>query len=247
MTSKVLVIQNEAIDPITLVGEWLDEVGIKMEVIKVNEGGSIPLEIPSDISGLIVLGGTMSANDDAKFSWLGDERKLISDAVETDTPMVGICLGGQMLATAVGGRVDRAPIGEIGLHSFTVSQDAQSDPVLKSIAGKTVFATQWHQDYVSDLPEDAVVLAGNDVCPVQIFRIGTKVYGFQFHPEVDDALFDSWADGADDDEAFKNQGDRLAKSAAQSAAEIRAAQAELIATWKPVIQAWADVVKAESA
>lgn len=247
MTYKVLVVQNEAIDPITLVGEWLTEVGIEMEVIKVNEGDAIPLELPDDISGLIVLGGTMSANDDHKFAWLGDERKLISDAVETDTPMVGICLGGQMLATAVGGRVDRAPVGEIGLASFTVSDKAQSDPVLKSIAGKTVSATQWHQDYVSDLPEEAEVLAGNDVCPVQIFRIGHKVYGFQFHPEVDDALFDSWAEGADDDEAFKNQGGRLAKTAAESAAEIRGAQAQLIATWKPVIQAWAEVVKAESA
>lgn len=245
MSPKVLVVQNEAIDPITLVGQWLTEVGIEMEVIKVNEGDQIPLEIPSDVSGLIVLGGTMSANDDAKFSWLGDERKLIADAVGSDTPMVGICLGGQMLATAVGGTVDRAPVGEIGLHSFTVSTAAATDPVLKSIAGKTVSATQWHQDYVTDLPDEAEVLAGNDVCPVQIFRLGKKVYGFQFHPEVDDTLFNSWAEGAEDDEAFQNQGDKLTKSAAETAAEISAAQKELVSTWKPVIQAWAEVVKAE--
>ena len=246
MSHKVLVVQNEAIDPITLVGEWLTEVGIEMEVIKVNEGDQIPVEIPAGISGLIVLGGTMSANDDHKFSWLGDERKLLADAVDSDTPTVGICLGGQMLATAVGGAVDRAPVGEIGLHRFTVSEKASSDPVLKSIAGKSVPATQWHQDYVADLPDEAEVLAGNDVCPVQIFRIGKKVYGFQFHPEVDNALFDSWAHGADDDEAFNNQAGKITKTAAQSATEITAAQEELIATWKPVIQAWADVVKAEN-
>ncbi len=246
MAHKVLVVQNEAIDPVMLVGEWLTEVGIEMEVIRVFDGESIPMEIPSDVSGLIVLGGTMSANDDDKFSWLGDERKLIADAVTSDTPMVGICLGGQMLATAVGGTVGQAPIGEIGLHSFSVDESAASDPVLASLAGRTVRATQWHQDYVVDLPDEAVVLAGNDVCPVQIFRLGEKVYGFQFHPEVDDAVFNSWADGADEDEAFQKHGRANGKSAAEAAQEVASAQEELRATWKPVIRAWADVVKAES-
>ena len=240
MRPLVLVIQNEIDDPVALVGEWISEVGVDVEVIHAYRGEPVPASLPAKFSGSIAMGGYMGANDDIEFPWLIDARSLMKDVVANDIPFFGICLGGQLLAAAVDGKVGPTPVPEIGVASFRVTADAATDSVFGHLAGKVVIAAEWHKDYISDLPDDAVVLAGNDVCPVQAFRMGENVYGVQFHPEVDSEIFSSWA--ATDDELAK-----LDHTIEQACQQVAAAEAELIKTWKPAFQAWAQLVKDQQA
>jgi GMP synthase-like glutamine amidotransferase len=240
MRPLVLVIQNEIDDPVALVGEWISEVGVDVEVIHAYRGETVPAFLPAQYSGAITMGGYMGANDDIEFPWLIDARSLMKDVVANDIPFFGICLGGQLLAAAVDGKVEPTPVPEIGVASFRVNVDAAQDSVFGHLAGKEVVAAEWHKDYIVDLPDEAVVLAGNDVCPVQAFRMGKNVYGVQFHPEIDSEIFSSWA--ATDDELAK-----LDHTIDQACQQVAAAEAELIKTWKPAFQAWAQLVKDQQA
>jgi GMP synthase-like glutamine amidotransferase len=240
MKPVVLVIQNEIDDPVALVGQWINEVGVDVEVIHAYLGETVPSSLPAQYSGAITMGGYMGANDDVEFPWLTDARSMMKDLVANDIPFFGICLGGQLLATAVDGKVGPTPVPEIGVASFRVTSDAAQDAVFGYLAGKEVIAAEWHKDYITDLPDDAVVLAGNDVCPVQAFRIGENVYGVQFHPEIDSEIFSSWA--ATDDELAK-----LDHTIDQACQQVAVAEAELIKTWKPAFQAWAQLVKDQQA
>jgi len=240
MNPLVLVIQNEIDDPVALVGQWINEVGVDVEVIHAYRGETVPASLSAKYSGAITMGGYMGANDDIEFPWLVAARSLMKDVIANDTPFFGICLGGQLLATAVDGKVGPTPIPEIGVASFRVTADAAQDAVFGHLAGKEVIAAEWHKDYITDLPEEAIVLAGNDVCPVQAFRIGENVYGVQFHPEIDAEIFSSWA--ATDDELAK-----LDYTIEQACQQVAAAEAELIKTWKPAFQAWAQLVKDQQA
>ena len=240
MKPLVLVIQNEIDDPVSLVGQWINEVGVDVQVIHAYLGETVPASLPAQYSGAITMGGYMGANDDIEFPWLVAARSLMKDVVANDIPFFGICLGGQLLATAVDGKVEPTPVPEIGVASFRVTTDASNDAVFGHLAGKEVIAAEWHKDYITDLPDEAVVLAGNEVCPVQAFRIGENVYGVQFHPEVDSEIFSSWA--ATDDELAK-----IDHTIEQACNQVAAAETELIKTWKPAFQAWAKLVKDQQA
>lgn len=240
MRPLVLVIQNEVDDPVALVGQWINEVGVDVEVIHAYRGETVPAALPAQFSGAITMGGYMGANDDIEFPWLIAARSLMKDVVANDIPFFGICLGGQLLATAVDGKVGPTPVPEIGVVSFRVTADAAQDAVFGKLAGKEVIAAEWHKDYITDLPDEAVVLAGNDACPVQAFRIGQNVYGVQFHPEIDSEIFSSWA--ATDDELAK-----LDHTIDQACQQVAAAETELLKTWKPAFQAWAQLVKDQQA
>jgi GMP synthase-like glutamine amidotransferase len=240
MRPLVLVIQNEVDDPVALVGQWINEAGVDVEVVHAYLGETVPTSLPAQFSGAITLGGYMGANDDIEFPWLVDERSLMKDLIANDIPFFGICLGGQLLATAVDGKVGPTPVPEIGVASFRVTDEAAQDSVFGYLAGKEVIAAEWHKDYITDLPQEAVVLAGNDVCPVQAFRIGENIYGVQFHPEIDAKIFSAWA--TTDDELAN-----LDNAIDQACVNVAAAEAELIKTWKPAFQAWAQLVKDQQA
>ena len=182
MASTILVIQHEETGPPSWVGQWLTASGVTLEVLHPFRGDKIPLEAPPHIAGLLVMGGSMGANDDALYPWLCDERALMASCVEQDMPVLGICLGGQMLATAIGGLVTRAPVSELGVYAFDVHDAAAGDLLFGPIARTKVVACQWHQDYIAALPEHATILASNANCPVQAFRVGQNAYGIQFHP-----------------------------------------------------------------
>ncbi len=237
MNPRVLVIQNEESAPANMVGEWLEECGLVLDVIHAYAGEDIPAHVPSDYAGVLAFGGAMGANDDSDFRWLTAERQLLADAAHNDVPTFGICLGAQVLATAIGGTSTRADVIEIGAYEFDVLDVARNDSVFATLAGSTVKAAQWHQDWIATLPTQAVVLASNDNCPVQAFRFGNNVYGVQFHPEVDAASFKEWYNVADE------AADRSGIDMVVAVDQVRESESEMIATWRPVFHAWAEVVK----
>jgi GMP synthase (glutamine-hydrolysing) len=236
MSKKVLVIENDAAAPLGLVAQWLTANAVEFDVVKGHEAGEIPATLPEEYAGLIVLGGAMGANEDDKHTWLTAERKLLENATAADVPVLGICLGAQMLSTAIGGIAEKSPHNEVGVHTFKVSEAAAGDALFGPLVGQELRASQWHQDWIRDLPETATVLAGNEVCPVQAYRVGEKAYGFQFHPEADFEIFKSW--GTDVDEVLAATGLDIHIVNEQ----VAQAQQEMQETWAPVIARWAKLL-----
>ena len=140
--------------------------------------------------GLVVLGGPMSVNDTKKHPHLTTELRVIEEAMERDFPILGVCLGAQLIARALGGRVQRNREKEIGWYDVSRTRNACEDPVLGHFKDSEKLF-QWHGD-TFELPRGAVHLATSPACSNQAFRIGEKVYGFQFHLEVDEPMIERW-------------------------------------------------------
>jgi len=236
---RVLMIQNDPTAPPGLVGDWLRVEGVTVDVISAYAGESIPDAVPTDVDGIVALGGEMGALSDHEASWLAAERDLLRDAVARDVPVLGLCLGGQLLAAATGGRVGRAAVGEAGVVDMTTADELVDDDVFGSLAGHVVRAAQWHLDAVNELPPGATLLLSNDACPIQAFRVGGFAWGVQFHPEVDAGIVEGWV--ADDGPLVA-----AGVSAADAVEQIRSAYAELVATWAPVVARWVDVVRQQA-
>lgn len=139
-----------------------------------------------DLAGLVVMGGPMAADDDERYPGLPAERRLLAEAVDADLPVLGVCLGMQLLALALGAPLHRANATEIGFGAVAV---VGHDPVLAPL-GERPDVLHWHSDAV-DLPPGATLLASTRRTPVQAFRAGSAL-GLQFHLEVDAAMLRSW-------------------------------------------------------
>jgi len=190
----VLVIQPEHTDPLGPLGEWLRSGGIDLEVLA---PGQTPL--PDDLdgyAGLVVLGGTMNANDDLRTPWLPGVRALLAEAVAKEVPTLGVGLGGQLLAVASGGRVGPNPDGpEIGPQLIAKRANAATDPLFGPLP-ITPDVISWHDDAVLVLPPGAVLLANSPTCEVQAFRVGRLAWGIQFHIETTPELIRAWVASA---------------------------------------------------
>ena len=136
---------------------------------------------------LIFLGGPMSVNDDLPF--LGREMELIREAVARRQPILGICLGSQLIARALGAAVRRNPVKEIGWYDVRFTAGAGEDRLFRGLSTESVF--HWHGE-TFDLPSGAELLASSDLCRHQAYRIGERVYAIQFHLEVTPEMIADW-------------------------------------------------------
>lgn len=140
--------------------------------------------------GLVVLGGPMGVYEGHTYPHLRDEIECIQAALDRDIPILGICLGSQLLAAALGAEVYPGKTKEIGWHEVSLTATGQADPILGRLgASETIF--QWHGD-TFDLPTGAVHLASSALYANQAFRYGSKAYGLQFHLEVDKPMIERW-------------------------------------------------------
>ena len=140
--------------------------------------------------GLIVLGGPMNVDQTDAHPHLEAEVRAIHQAIERDIPVLGICLGAQLIAKALGSSVRPNPQKEIGWYDVAVSDEGSRDPLFSHFSqSEKLF--QWHGDTFA-IPEGAVHLASSETCANQAFRYGDKVYGLQFHLEVDEPLVERW-------------------------------------------------------
>ncbi|MEL7450071.1 MAG: gamma-glutamyl-gamma-aminobutyrate hydrolase family protein, partial [Pseudomonadota bacterium] len=139
---------------------------------------------------LIVLGGPMNVGQVDEYPHLATEMRLIAEALDRGMPVLGICLGAQLMAAALGANVQANPAPEIGWYDVTPTEHGESDPLLAQFRNpEPIF--QWHGD-TFDIPPGAVHLAASDTCPNQAFRVGERSYGLQFHLEVDAPLVERW-------------------------------------------------------
>ena len=164
--------------------EWLDAQGIRWELVALDTGQRLPAD-PRAFAGIAMMGGPMSANDD--LSWDAPLHGLLQDAVAADVPMIGFCLGGQLLARALGAKVTRARVPEIGW-----SEVVTPDPMTREwFGGRAQFTTfQWHYE-VFGLPRGATRALTNAVNPEQAFVLG-KHLGMQCHVEMTRELVEMW-------------------------------------------------------
>ena len=152
-----------------------------------------PLPACRELCGLVVMGGPMGVSDTDSHPYLRDELALIAASVAAGLPVLGVCLGAQLLAAALGARVHRGPQLEIGPGTVALTDAGRGDPVLGAAGRAELPVVHWHQD-TFELPPSAVWLARSELYPHQAFRVGTRAYGLQFHVEVDRALADGWAE-----------------------------------------------------
>ena len=149
---------------------------------------TLPMQFIAQSGGLILLGGPMSANDSLPF--LHHQLQALEIALAHQIPILGICLGAQLLAKAAGGTVYRNQHKEIGFHDVNLTNDGQADPVLGKLRNtESVF--HWHAD-TFDLPAGAKLLASSSLTRNQAFRFGESAYGLQFHPEVTPKMIAQW-------------------------------------------------------
>lgn len=159
-------------------------------------GGDAPPGDPSDWDAIMVFGGVMHPDQDAEHPWLGDEAGFIETALAEGVPLLGVCLGAQMIARAAGADVGPARRPEVGWHEVELTEEGARDPVLGALP-RRFDAFQWHY-YTFGLPDGAVELASSDAAR-QSFRLGERTWAIQFHAEVDRVMLDHWlVAGADE-------------------------------------------------
>lgn len=182
------IIQLDDRVPPGLVSEFFDMRGVNYQVVNPSAGDPLPLA--RDCRAVVMLGGYMGVTDTQAYPYLLGVKAFIVDLLERNIPLIGICLGGQLLAEALGARVAAGMRGERGLVRVQMTEQGASDPLFAGIPPHfTTF--QWHNDSF-DLPAHASHLAFSDACPGQAFRYG-NAYGLQFHPEVDRGIVQRWS------------------------------------------------------
>jgi GMP synthase (glutamine-hydrolysing) len=187
--SSLLVLQHIACEPPAAFEDELRSRGLDVTRVELDEGE--PLPDRGEFPAIVVMGGPMGAYDEAEHPWLVDEKRLLREAVEADVPVWGVCLGAQLLASALGARVYRGEQPEVGLLPVDLTSEAAEDPVFGG-APSSFPTLQWHGDSF-DLPEGATLLASSPAYPHQAFRVG-RSYGLQFHIEVPLELATEWGD-----------------------------------------------------
>jgi GMP synthase (glutamine-hydrolysing) len=184
---RVVAFRHVAFEGLGLIGQSLEQHGIEWEYADLLQDPS-SVRLAENADGLIFMGGPMSANDE--LDGLRQEERLICDAAARARPVLGVCLGAQLIARALGARVYRNPSKEIGWYDIHLTADAPSDPLFSALNPvETVF--HWHGE-TFDLPHHAIWLASSAACAHQAFRVATNIYGLQFHLEVTPGMVDDW-------------------------------------------------------
>ena len=232
---RVLAVQNDPTAPPARGGAWIEQRGVDIDVVHTYRGEPLPATL-AGYDGLLVLGGAMGAEEDHVAEWLPQLRRLMREAAEADEPVLGLCLGLQLIAAACGGAVELGQTPEFGLGEISLTAEGREDPVVGHLPDR-VRVPQFHRDGVSAAPPGSVVLATSDLYPVQAIRMGKNTYAVQGHPEIDAAVLADWG-GFEEADILEGSG----RSLHEAVDELRAAEDEVEASWQPFFAAWADLV-----
>jgi GMP synthase (glutamine-hydrolysing) len=211
---RVLVVQHEPFEGPGTLASALSSCELRL--VAPYAGERVPETPQAD--GLVVLGGGMGVYEAERYPYLRDEMRLLRAAVESRLPVLGICLGSQLLAAALGGAVGKAPRKEIGWHGVGLLEGAATDELFAG-APRRFTAFHWHGDAFT-LPDGAVPLAASTMTPLQAFRAGARAWGIQFHLETDAEVLGAMLESGESD--LRDAGADAAEIRARAARELPA-------------------------
>lgn len=187
---RLLVFQHIECEHPGMLRTFLAEDDVAWDAVELDAGEPIPpLE---DYDALWVMGGPMDVWDEEEHPWLVTEKQAIRRWVrELDRPYLGLCLGHQLLADALGGHCEPQPTPEIGIYDVTLTADGEQDPIFNGMA-KRQKCLQWHSVRVARTPDDATILASSELCANQAMRVGRHAWSMQYHVEVEPDTVDNW-------------------------------------------------------
>jgi len=231
--SKIWVLQHTACETLGTIADALEAEALAWQYVRVFEGKPVPREM-GDAGGLIVMGGPMGVYEQDRYPHLKDELRLIEAALKAGKPVLGVCLGSQLLAAALGAVVRKGPHKEIGWYRVRLSDAAAADRLWNN-APREFMALHWHGD-VFDLPAGAVNLAASELTAHQAFRYGNSAYGLLFHLEMTGEMIAAMAAAFGDE--LHEAGGNASRLAAQTAANC----GRLEAIGETVFTRWARLV-----
>ena len=230
--TRALVITHSATEGVGNVGTWLQDSGVELEVVEPWDGDELPGDL-APYDALVVMGGPQQAYDDSSAPWLRATKDLLRAAAGSNVPTLGICLGGQLLAEAMGGRVEKGAEGIEAGARLVAKRDAAWEDELFAEVPFTPTVVQWHEDAIIDLPPGAVHLASSPRYANQAFRVGERAWGLQFHIETPPEMVRHW--GA-------NYGGPVAEAGLDPAAlaeQVVDELPEVEACWRPFVERFA--------
>jgi GMP synthase-like glutamine amidotransferase len=236
---RVLAIVHQADAGPGVFAEAIAAAGHELDEWRLPEVVEPPAD-PASYDAVLTLGGAMNADQGDRHPWLAQESRLLAGLIERGTPLLGLCLGGQLVAGAAGAPVGRAPRPEIGWHRVRLTGEGRNDPLLGPLA-PSFEAFEWHS-YEFPLPAGAVALAESDVC-LQAARIGERAWAIQFHPEVSAAGARGWIDDYRSDPDAVRIGIDSTALAAETDAKIAAFNQlgrDLCTRWLQLAGRWAE-------
>ncbi len=199
----ILVFQHIAVEHPGVFRDFLKEDGIQWDAVELDRGQPIPSLERYD--ALWVMGGPMDVWEEDKYPWLQAEKAAIREAVsERGMPFLGVCLGHQLLAAALGGEVAPMAQPEVGILDVALTAAGTADPLLAGLP-QGIKCLQWHGTEVVEPPPGATVLADSSRCAVQALRVGEQAYGLQYHVELTASTVSEWAEVA----AYKKSLERV--------------------------------------
>jgi GMP synthase (glutamine-hydrolysing) len=232
--AKVWVLQHLAAEPLGIIGEALEAGGIDAEYIRVFAGEPVPGDM-NGAAGLVVMGGSMGVYEQHEYPFLSHEIRLIEAALRAEKPVLGICLGSQLLASVLGAEVRKGDHKEIGWFPVTLTDAARTDRRFSEVE-RSFTAYHWHGD-VFDLPVGAVSLASSAQTQCQAFAYEERAYGLLFHLEATHKIVEEMVRG------FAGELDEEQMDGAEIIAQTREHLPQLQRIGASVFQRWASLIE----
>jgi GMP synthase-like glutamine amidotransferase len=185
---NVLILKHAEIEGPGLIEDYLKQENILHHMINLNSHSHLPKI--DDFTHIVILGGPMNVYEEGQYPFLRNEDLFIKEATQRGKLVLGICLGAQLIAKALGARVTQSPIKEIGWYDVSLTKIGSMDPLFSHLP-KTFSVFQWHED-TFEIPHSAILLATSSPVPNQAFRYGDNAYGLQFHIEVTQTMVREW-------------------------------------------------------
>jgi GMP synthase-like glutamine amidotransferase len=239
---RFLVFQHHPVEHPGSFRTFLRRDGVAWDAVELDAGQAIP-----DLAGydaLLVFGGPMDVWEEEAHPWLVAEKAAIRRFVcELDRPFLGVCLGHQLLASALGSPVGKMREPEVGVTNIQLTDAAATDPLFQDFP-RTLPTLQWHGAEVKSLPPDGVTLAMNGACPIQAMRVGEHAYGLQYHMEPEETTIGEWGRVPEYRSALEAVGGAGAQRALKRA--VKAEMPTFLANASALYQGFRDVVRRAS-
>ena len=202
---RILIIMHVEHEGPGVFGDLLQATGADVRIARLHLGDALPAV--DQIDAALSMGGPMNVYEEERYPFLRDETRFLQAAAERDLPVLGVCLGAQMIAKAAGAPVTRNPVEEVGWGTVDLTDEGLADPLFRGLPG-VLPVFQWHGDTFA-IPEGGALLASGTDCHNQAFRF-RRSYGLQFHLEADRALLAQWFAGKAAGDTILRRCDKLA-------------------------------------